>query len=303
MARHPRCGTFVLAGRPNTGKSTLLNCLVGENLAIISAKPQSTRQPVIGVRTEKDTQLLFVDPPGLLEPKYLLQHAMLHQALEQLRLANGILYLHPAGEGEPPPLASLIPPSLRITAPVLTVLTKADLTSSERGLDTPSTPAPRASKASVPLRVSAVTGLGIDELIAWCRAHAPVGPFHCDPDDVSNQPLRFFAAEFVREAAFAVLGEELPYAVAAEVEEFRECREPVYIRVSLYVERESQKGMVIGSGGRTIKALGKLARNKIEALLGNRVYLDLWVKVLPKWRTTPQTLRQLGFPTPAGRKR
>jgi GTP-binding protein Era len=107
----------------------------------------------------------------------------------------------------------------------------------------------------------------------------------------------------VREAAFEVLGDELPYAVAAEVEEFRESRKPVYIRVTLYVERESQKGMVIGSGGRTVKILGETARGKIETLLGSKVYLDLWVKVLPKWRTSPLALRQLGFPTPIGRNR
>lgn len=130
-----------------------------------------------------------------------------------------------------------------------------------------------------------------------------MAPFRAAADDMSNQPLRFFVTEFVREAAFEILSEELPYAVAAEVEEFRESRDPVYIRVSLYVERESQKGMVIGSGGRTIRALGTRARHHIEMLMDRAVYLDLWVKVLPKWRTSPDALRQLGFPIPVRRHR
>jgi GTP-binding protein Era len=288
-----RCGTFVLAGIPNAGKSTLLNALVGDKLAIISRKPQSTRQSVVGIRTEGSTQLIFVDPPGLLEPRYLLQEAMQQLALEQLLSADAVIYLHPMPEGDPAPLETWLRNKAKMRAPVMTVLTKADLISRDR----------RRGGSAQYLAVSAVTGEGIDTLLAWCLAHAPRRPFRNAADDISNQPLRFFAAEFVREAAFEVLGDELPYAVAAEVEEFRESRKPVYIRVTLYVERESQKGMVIGSGGRTVKILGETARGKIETLLGSKVYLDLWVKVLPKWRTSPLALRQLGFPTPIGRNR
>jgi GTP-binding protein Era len=233
---------------------------------------------------------MFVDPPGLLEPRYLLQQAMLQQALAHLARADAIVYLHPADAGEAAPLETLLPPEVRVRAPVLSVLTKADLIPADR---------PHANL----LPISAVTGEGLDALLAWCRDHAPEGPFRHDPEELSTQPVRFFVTEFVREAAFEVLGEELPYAVAVQVDEFREADDPVYIRLTLYVERNSQKGMVIGSKGRTIKALGELARHKIESLLEARVYLDLWVKVLPKWRTRPHALRQLGFPAPAGRSR
>ncbi len=281
----------MLAGKPNAGKSTLLNALVGTKLAITSTKPQSTRQRVIGIRTEGDSQLVFVDPPGLLEPHYLLQQTMLQEALDVLRNADAILHLHRVTDAPADALEDLVPTDTVRTDRVATVYTAIDTVNADA-----------VPKTDSSFAISAVTGQGIDELLAWCRAQAPVGPFHYDPDDMSTQPLRFFVAEFVREAAFELLREELPYSLAAHVDEFRESSEPVYIRVTLYVERESQKGMVIGANGRTIKSLGALARQQIEDLLGTRVFLDLWVKVLPKWRASPHLLRELGFRPPTTRK-
>jgi GTP-binding protein Era len=165
----------------------------------------------------------------------------------------------------------------------VTVYTKADLATFPPPADV--------------LAVSAVTGAGLDALLAALRAHIPEGPFHYDPDEIATQPMRFFAAEFIREAAFEQLHEELPYSVACEIDEFREGAEPVYIRAVVYVERDSQKGIVIGEGGRTIKALGAAARGKIETLLGARVFLDLHVKVLPKWRRHEPSLKRLGYAT------
>jgi GTP-binding protein Era len=277
-----RFGTIALAGRPNAGKSSLLNALVGESLAIVSAKPQSTRLPVVGLRTVGDVQLAFVDPPGLLDPAYLMQQAMLDAAHLVLERADAILHLHPATDGDPPPLADLLPADRKPRRPVLTVLTKADL---------------RAATPSGPdqLVVSAVTGQGLDALLAWCAAHAPPGRFRYPADDLSTQPVRFFVAEFVREAAFEYLGDEVPYALAALVDEFREGSTPVYIRVALYTERDSQKAIVVGKGGRMIREIGAHARRRIEAFLGEPVYLDLWVKTLPRWRSRAAILRQLGF--------
>jgi len=274
-----RCGTVALAGRPNVGKSTLLNALVGEHLAIVAPKPQSTRMPVIGLLTRDDAQFIFTDSPGLLEPEYKLHEAMRAAALRAIADAEVIAYLHPLSEYPAPPLAQVArlegPPS----APVVTVYTKADL----------APPRPDV------IAVSAVTGAGLDALLAALRAHIPEGPFHYDPDELATQPMRFFAAEFIREAAFEQLHEELPYSVACEIDEFREGAEPVYIRAVVYVERDSQKGIVIGEGGRAIKALGAAARAKIETLLGQRVFLDLHVKVLPKWRRHEPSLKRLGY--------
>jgi GTP-binding protein Era len=274
-----RCGTVVLAGRPNVGKSTLLNKLVGEHLAIVSPKPQSTRMPVVGLLTKDDTQYIFTDSPGLLEPEYQLHEAMRRAALRAIEDAELIAYLHPLGEYPAPPLASVARLERAPRAPILTIYTKADL-------------APARSDV---LAVSALTGVGIDALLTALRARLPESPFHYDAEELATQPMRFFAAEFIREAAFELLHEELPYSVACEIDEFRESAEPVYIRAMLYVERDSQKGIVIGEGGRTIKALGAAARAKIEALLGQRVFLDLHVKVLPKWRRDEPALKRLGY--------
>lgn len=280
----PRCGTVVLAGRPNVGKSTLLNALVGEHLAIVSPKPQSTRLPVIGLRTRGDTQFIFADAPGLLEPEYRLQEAMRARAVQAIADAEVIAYLHPLPEHPAPPFqvsAGLDrPPSV----PVITVYTKADLVPFDRR--------PDLGKA---MAVSATTGEGLEPLLDALAELVPEGPFHYDPDELATQPLRFFAAEYVREAAFATLHEELPYSVAVEIEEFLEDRDPVLVRATLYVERESQKGMVIGAGGRTIRTIGQAARERLEGLTGGRVFLDLHVKVLPRWRRHDPSLKRLGY--------
>ncbi len=283
-----RFATIVLVGRPNAGKSTMLNALVGEKLAITSRKAQSTRLAVSGIRTVDDLQLEFVDPPGLFDPSYPLQHAMLAQVTTALARADGVIYLHPATDGPPPALDTILPDGVEVRVPVLTVLTKGDRI-------------PPGEAPAGTVTVSAKTGAHLDELIAWCRNRATPQPFRYAADDVSGQPVRFFAAEFIREAAFAHLGQELPYAIGVEIEEFRETADPIYVRASLFVERKSQKGMVIGKAGATIKRIGTAARAEIERLLDTRVYLDLQVKVLPKWRHTAQHLRRFGLPLPDSR--
>jgi GTP-binding protein Era len=280
-----RCGVVALAGRPNVGKSTLLNALVGEHLAIVSPKPQSTRVAVVGLRTQGDTQFVFTDCPGLLEPEYQLHEAMRAAALRAIADADVVAYLHPLPSHPAPPLVREAGLRAPPRAPVLTVYTKADLVSSPR---------PPMERADC-LAVSAATGDGLDALLDALTVRLPEGPFLFDPDDLAAQPMRFFAAEFVREAAFDLLHEELPYSVAVEIDEFREGSTPIYIRAIVYVERESQRGIVIGRGGRSIKALGAAARSKIEALVGSPVYLDLHVKVLPKWRRHAPSIKRLGY--------
>ncbi len=277
-----RSGHVALAGAPNAGKSTLLNALTGAHLAIVSPKAQTTRLPVVGIRTDADTQYVFHDLPGLLDPRYPMQERMLAAARERLRLVSVILHLHPAPEAPAPDFwtAAGMPPLPGI--PVLTVYTKGDLL--------------RGAPPAGGLVVAAEQGAGLDELLARVRTELPEAEFGHDPDDIGVQPLRFFATEYVREAAFHLLGDELPYALAAEVEEFREAARPVYIRVTLLVERESQKGIVIGRGGQTLKAIGQHARQRLEALLGQPVYLDCWVKVLKNWRRDAGALDRLGFP-------
>lgn len=284
-----RCGFVALAGAPNAGKSTLLNALVGEPLAIISPKPQTTREPVRGLLSDETTQIIFVDPAGLLDPAYPLQKGMLRAALNAIADADLVLHLHPLPEFPAPPFSQLVTGSRVKGSNVITVYTKADLV-----------PPPR--RPAVPpdaLVTAAPTRDGIEALLATVRARLPEGPFLYDSEDVGTQPLRFFAAEFIREAAFAELEQELPYALAVEIEEFREAETPVYIRATLAVERESQKPIVLGKGGRTIKAIGTAARIRIAAFIDRKVHLDLWVTVWPKWRKNPSTLARLGLPLPS----
>lgn len=283
-----RCGHVALAGAPNVGKSSLLNALVGQHLAIVSPKAQATRLPVVGLVTEGDTQFIFHDLPGLLDPAYLMQARMRSAAIEILEGADVVLHLHPAPEAPAPPLEELARLDAPPRAPLIRVYTKGDLVSPERRAEL---------EADGAVVVAAAEREGLDRLLDRIRPHLPEGDFQFDPDDVGTQPLRFFAVEYLREAAFELLQDELPYAFTAEVEEFREADRPVYIRVTLFVERESQKAMVIGRAGRTIKAIGAHARARLEELMGAPVYLDTWVKVLPKWRRNAAALSRFGFPT------
>jgi GTP-binding protein Era len=285
-----RCGIVALAGRPNAGKSTLLNALVGEPLAIVSSKPQTTRVPVRGLVTDDTTQLIFVDPAGLMDPAYPLQKGMRRAALEAVHDADVVVHVHPLPEAPAPPLEDLVG---RLPAKVVVVYSKADVVPAER----------RPALPEGTLAVSGTTGEGVAELLAALRALLPEGPFLYAADDIGTQPQRFFVSEFVREAVFDALEEELPYSVAVEIDEFREAEDPVYIRAVLAVERDSQKGIVLGKGGRKIRAIGTAARERIAAFLGRRVYLDLWVTVWPRWRKDPAVLARLGLPLPPEHER
>jgi GTPase len=282
----PRTGHIALAGAPNVGKSSLLNAIVGQHLAIVSPRAQATRLPVTGLRTEGDTQYVFHDLPGLLEPSYLMQVRMHELALDELDRMDVILHLHPAPDAPAPAFARVAGLPRAPSAHLLTVYTKSDLISAGQ----------KSKLQSSALVVSAERNEGIDGLLERVRPLLPEREFEFDPEDIGTQQLRFFVVEYLREAAFQLLGEEVPYSFTAEVEEFRETERPVYIRATLFVERDSQKGIVVGRSGETIRALGAHARRRLEELIGSQVYLDTWVKVLPNWRRQPAALARFGFP-------
>ncbi len=287
MAQGPklmtRCGRIAIAGRPNVGKSSLLNALVGDRLAMVSPKAQATREPVIGLRSEGENQFIFEDLPGLLDPSYLLQRRMVALAVAAIERADVILHLHPAAEFPAPDLVTLLPSGVRPTHPVVVAYTKADVV-------------PPPKRVAGQLYVSTEPVQGLDVLTAILARHLPERPWQYPGEDLGTQPVRFFVTEYLREAAFQHLEDEVPYSFASVVEEFREAADPIYIRTTLFVERESQKRILIGAGGRTIKAIGQHARLRLEQLLGGRVFLETWVKVVPHWRQSSEVLARLGFP-------
>jgi GTP-binding protein Era len=289
-----RAGIVTVAGKPNAGKSTLLNRIIGQKLAIVSAKPQSTRDRVVGIHTDADVQMVILDTPGLLNPKYALQRAMRATALEALRDADIIVHVVDATDGAPDPPD--LPEPLHVAAelaappaaPVITALNKADLlTRKQRDAFT--------RRGDDMRLISAATGEGVPELIAAIAQRLPESPFLYPEDEISTQHLRFFVSEMVRETALEQLSDEVPYSIACEIEEFRENKTPVYIRAVLHVERDSQKRILIGAKGARIRSIGQAARAKVEALLEQQVYLDLWVKVLPNWRKNVNALARLGY--------
>src|SRR3954464_2061734 len=289
----PRAGIVTVVGKPNVGKSTLLNRIVGQKLSITSEKPQSTRDRVVGIHTSDDAQMVILDTPGLLNPRYPLQAAMKATALRALEDADVIVYLADATEGEPPDLAAAAGLGAPPAAPVITVLNKSDALApgvrpaSDHGVET--------------VFISALTGDGIPELLAKIASRLPESPFLYPDDEISTLPVRFFVAELVRETVLDQLHDEVPYSVAVQVEEFREERSPLYIRAVIYVERESQKAIIIGAKGAQIRRLGEAARRKIETFVGTQIYLDLWVKVLANWRKNPGSLSRFGYQLATGK--
>jgi GTP-binding protein Era len=212
-------------------------------------------------------------------------------ALQALNDADVVVYLTDATEGIPPPLAEAAGARIASSTHVIEALNKID------AIPAGSLEQIRAARPNA-RPISAVTGQGVDELLREVAAHLPESPFLYPEDDIGTQSTRFFVAELVRETALEQLHEEVPYSVACEVEEFREDRDPWYIRAVVYVERESQKRILIGHKGSQIRELGRVSRKKIEDLVGQSVYLDLWVKVLPNWRRSPRDLKRFGFDLP-----
>ena len=284
-----RAGIVTVVGKPNAGKSTLLNHIIGQKLSIVSPKPQSTRDRIVGIHSEGDVQMVILDTPGLLNPKYALQRAMRTTALEALKDADVIVHVVDAvAEHSPEPLHTAAALERPPRAPVVTAFNKADLLShAQRAALTADSPDRQL--------ISAVTGEGVVGLLSLVAQHLPESPFLYPEDEVSTQHLRFFVSELIRETALEQLSDEVPYSIACEIEEFREAKQPVYIRAVLHVERDSQKRILIGAKGQRIRSIGQAARVKVEELVGQSVYLDLWVKVLANWRKNTNALARFGY--------
>lgn len=290
-----RAGFVVLVGLPNVGKSTLLNALVGEHLSIATPKAQTTWQRVTGIRTEESVQMIILDTPGLVSSRRLFHRSMTSEtgkAVAEADVVIGVLDggARMSGEG----VEALHRILERSTRPTAVAANKADL----RRFN-PAAAQRLAADLDVPLyTVSARTGAGLASLLGFVASQLPEGPFLYPADHIAASPARFFVQELVREVVFERYRQEIPYAVAVRIEEFREAEDPVYIAASLHVERKSQKGVLIGRKGAGIRSLGAAARARIEHFLGRRVYLDLWVKVSPGWRSKRKGLARFGYAVP-----
>lgn len=291
-----RAGFVAVIGLPNVGKSTLVNRLVGHRLSIVTPKAQTTRQRLFAIYTDSEHQAVFVDTPGLLEPRYLLQQGMREEAEAAAVDADVVLYVVDAGY--PRSLEHAADWNAPAATPSILCVNKTDrLEPGEVAELTGLLNGSGRWRAVQP--TVATTGAGVDSLRDRILELLPVGPALYPEDDVAAAPMRFFAAELVRETCFEELGQELPYSVAVGIEEFRESEVPVFVSATIYVERESQKGMVIGKGGAMIRKIGTASRKKLEAMIDTRVYLDLRVKVLRNWRRNPARLKLLGYPVPS----
>ncbi len=286
---------MALIGRPNAGKSTLLNSFLGEKLAIVSPRPQTTRGSLAGVLQDDVSQVVFYDTPGMHIPKNELSQYMLRQVQEALEGSDLALFLVDAGEGvgEEEDLAAEW--LRRWKKPVLLVLNKTDLLTHPAGMLL--APKLKALGKWPLFRIQAAKGEGLPELLSAIRERLPEHPPLFPPDQWTDKNLRELAAELVREQCFLQLKQEVPYGVAVVVDEFKECDppDPVVITATLYVERESHKGIVIGEGGRQLKALGQAARAGIERLTDRKVFLQIWVKTLKNWRKDPRKMKRLGY--------
>ena len=294
-----RSGFVAVLGKPNVGKSTLINTFVGQKIAIISPKPQTTRRRLRGILTLPQAQIIFIDTPGIHFPKHKLGEYMVETATRTLKGIDLALFM--VDVSEPPTeedeeIARLL--QEYCPAPVILVLNKMDLLPPEKVI-----PHTEAYLSLVEyeewMMISATRGDNRERLLELIIEYLPLGPQYYPPDQVTDQEVRFMAAELIREQALEFLHQEVPHSVAVVVEEFKERREDLtFISATIYVEKKSQKGIVLGQEGKTVKRIGTAARKEIEALLGKRVYLELWVKVSKKWRRDEGALRRLGYVLP-----
>ena len=291
-----RAGYVAIVGEPNVGKSTLLNALLDQKLSIVSARPQTTRQRVLGILSTEDVQIVFLDTPGLLRPKYLLHEKMVHSAEMALRDADIVLLLTEASRGtELPADVENAVAKFAAEKKFMLVINKVDTVQRQAVLPTIDHFSKMGTFSDI-IPISALKGENLQELLHTIGQYLPLHPPFYPPDAMSEQPERFFAAELIREKIFKQFSQEIPYSTAVQIIDFKERGEgKTYINADIIVERDSQKGILIGKGGAALKRIGQFARTDIEAMIGHPVFLDLHVKVREKWRDDETLLKRFGY--------
>jgi GTPase len=293
-----RSGFVAVIGRPNVGKSTLMNALLQQKVAIVTPQPQTTRKRQLGILTTADYQIIFIDTPGLMKPRHKLDEFMVESATEALQGVEIVLWLvdgsEPPGAGDRA-IGEQLAQTLGAETKVIVGINKIDLVKAEEVI-----PRSEAYRALAPdadwLMFSAQEQLGVDELLQRLVEVLPEGPRYYPAEQVTDAYLRDIAAEMIREQIMIQVREEIPYGTAVQIEEFKERENGVtYVSATIFVERENHKKIVIGNKGQLLRDIGSAARQEIEGLVEGKVFLELWVKVEPKWRRNEQALRRFGY--------
>lgn len=293
-----RCGFIALIGAPNAGKSTLTNALVGSKVAIVTPKVQTTRTLVRGIAMEGPAQLIFIDTPGIFSPRRRLDRAMVTTAWTGAHDADVVAVLIDAKKGLDDEAEAILKKLDEVRQPKLLILNKVDIVEKEKLLALAQA-ANERGKFDATFMISALSGSGVADVRTWLAEHVPAGPWHYPEDEVSDAPLRQLAAEITREKLYLKLHQELPYQSTVETETWTERKDgSVRIEQTIYVERESQRKIVLGKSGQSIKAIGEASRRELAEIIEKPVHLFLFVKVREGWGDDPERYRQMGLEFP-----
>lgn len=291
-----KSGFISIIGRPNVGKSTFINRVIGQKIAIMSDKPQTTRNKVQGVLTTSDTQYIFIDTPGIHKPKHKLGDFMMKVAQNTLKEVDIVLFMVNAEEGFGRGEEFILEKFQNITTPVFLIINKIDRIHPDQLFEVIDSYKERYDFAEV-IPISALEGNNVETLLEQVRKYLPEGPLYYPADQVTDHPERFIVSELIREKALHLTREEIPHSLAVVIEkmETQQQKNMVHVMATIIIERDSQKGIIIGKQGKMLKEIGKRARTDIENLLGSKVFLELWVKVQKDWRNKASQLRDYGF--------
>ncbi|WP_455651934.1 GTPase Era [Phascolarctobacterium sp.] len=289
-------GFAAIVGRPNVGKSTLTNGLIGEKIAIMSDRPQTTRNKIMCIMNTDNAQIMFLDTPGIHKPQHKLGQYMVRAAESTLHEVDVILFVVDVSEKRGAGEDYILEQLRKVKTPVILVANKIDKLADKGKLFSIIESYTKDFTFAAVVPVSALQDTEFPGLVTEITRHLPEGPAYFPEDMITDQPERVIAAEMIREKVLRLTRDEVPHSIAVEIDEFKvRDNDDIYIRANIFVERESQKGIVIGAKGSLLKKIGEQARRDIESLLGNKVFLDLWVKVKPDWRNKDKALKQFGY--------
>lgn len=290
-----KSGFVAIIGRPNVGKSTLLNRVIGQKIAIMSDKAQTTRNRIQGVYTDEEAQIVFIDTPGIHKPKHALGDFMVNTAYSALKGVDAVLFVVSAIQSIGPGDRLIIEKLKNLSVPVYLLINKIDLVHPDSLFETIESYTSELEFSEV-FPISALEGINVPEMMNTLKATLPVGPQYYPADQIMDHPEYFVVAEFIREKILLLTKEEIPHSVAVQVQSMqRNENDKVEVQATIIVERKSQKGIIIGAQGSMIKKIGQMARRDIERLLDDKVYLDLWVKVQKDWRNKQTYINELGY--------